>query len=203
MTQTRYRLGGCTIFHEREERNSCCIKVIYRCCILLVYKNIKQFLLFMQITNSSTLFERWPGALIKLGIQCERESNCVILKIENAGENVSNVVYISARLLLPRYCLFNMEGTRTLHTSAIELGQPPCIKYTISYMLSHSVFSARERKTNLSTFPQMFIQISPKLNRSILYQYAIYFLTHTETSNITSNTFCSIIFSHHIYTAYF
>ena len=57
----------------------------------------------MQITNSSTLFERWPGTLIKLGIQCGREDNCVILKIESAEKNVSNVASVHFAKVLSRY----------------------------------------------------------------------------------------------------
>ncbi len=68
----------------------------------------------MQITNSNTLSGQWQGARIKLGVQCKRESNCVILQIESAGENVSNVVYTSPQLLLPNYFIQHGEHSRTL-----------------------------------------------------------------------------------------
>ncbi len=70
----------------------------------------------MQITNSSTLFEWWPGTLIKLGIQCEREDNCVILKIESAEKNVSNVaISVHFAKVLPRYFIQDIRYAAHLH----------------------------------------------------------------------------------------
>ena len=107
----------------------------------------------MQITNSSTLFERWPGTLIKLGIQCgNKESNCVILKIESARENVSNVVYTSPWLPLPNYFIQHGEHSRTLAAHVCHRIRSTLLHKVYNGLTSDSVFFAQERKTNFSFF---------------------------------------------------
>ena len=103
--------------------------------------------------NSSTLFERWPGTLIKLGIRCgTEEKNCVILKIESVTENVSNVVYTSPWLPLPNYFIQHGEHSRTLAAHVCHRIRSTIMHKVHNGLTSHSVFAAPERNTNFSFF---------------------------------------------------